>query len=96
MQCSVHIILWIHKLPTDNNARDSSRNQELQHICVEKFYKWKSVMKMQSMNTLQTPQLSDLSKVSVNVIKSVTCFLHAMLREEKEDIEWLINSLVQI
>lgn len=39
VQCSVCNILWIHKLPTDNNARDSSRDQELQHIGVEKFYK---------------------------------------------------------
>lgn len=53
-------------------------------------------MKMQGMNTLQPPQLSDLSKVSVNVITSVTCFLHAMLIEEKEDTEWLINSSIQI
>lgn len=53
-------------------------------------------MKMQGMNTLQPPQLADLSKVSVNVITSVTCFLHAMLTEQKEDTEGLINSLVQI
>lgn len=93
MQCSVYIAFWIHKLPTDNNARDSSRDQELQDICVEKFYKWKTATKMQGVNTLHPPQLSDLSEVSVNAITSVTCFLHAMLTEQKEDTEWLINSL---
>lgn len=48
---------------------------------------------MQGVNTLHPPQLSDLSEVSVNAITSVTCFLHAMLTEQKEDTEWLINSL---
>lgn len=45
-------------------------------------------MKMQDMNTLWPPQLSDLSKGSVNVITSVSCFLHAMLIEQKEDIKY--------
>lgn len=53
-------------------------------------------MKMQGMNTLQPPHLTDLSKVSVNAIASVTCFLHALLTEQKEDTEWLINSFIHI
>ena len=48
----------------------------------------KSAMKMQGMNTLWPPQLSGLSKGSVNVITSVTCFLHVMLKEQKEDIKY--------
>lgn len=46
----------------------------------------KSAMQMRGMNTLWPPELSELSKGSVNVITSVTCFLHAMLTEQKHSI----------
>lgn len=47
----------------------------------------KSAMKTQGVDTLWPPQLSELSKGSVKVNTSVTCFLHATITEQKEDIK---------